>query len=190
MRKIDESIKQIIISVLNCQETDAIYIFGSYGTKYFTEESDIDIAWFTNSHIDLVTRGKFERFLEYVLKMPVDLVVVNKDSSPYLLCNIFEFGEIIFEYGENFSNWFDKFYDETLIDRELYFLYMDMPVDLVVVNRDSSPYLLCNIFEFGEIIFEYGENFSNWFDKFYDETLIDRELYFLYMEEKNRYAQY
>ena len=59
-----------------------------------------------------------------------------------------------------------------------------MPVDLVVVNRDSSPYLLCNIFEFGEIIFEYGENFSNWFDEFYDETLIDRELYFLYMEEK------
>ena len=105
MRKIDESIKQIIISVLNCQETDAIYIFGSYGTKYFTEESDIDIAWFTNSHIDLV--------------------VVNKDCSPYLLCNIFEFGEIIFEYGDNFSNWFDKFYDETLIDRELYFLYME-----------------------------------------------------------------
>ena len=93
LRKIDDSIKKIIISVLNCQETDAIYIFGSYGTKYFTEESDIDIAWFTNSHIDLVTRGKFERFLEDVLNMPVDLVVVNRDSSPYLLCNIFEFGE-------------------------------------------------------------------------------------------------
>ena len=67
---------------------------------------------------------------------------------------------------------------------------LNMPVDLVVVNRDSSPYLLCNIFEFGEIIFEYGENFSNWFDKFYDETLINRELYFIYMEEKNRYVQY
>ena len=39
--------------------------------------------------------------------------------------------------------------------------------------------------ELARIIFEYGENFSNWFDKFYDETLIDRELYFIYMEEKN-----
>ena len=29
-----------------------------------------------------------ERFLEDVLGLPVDLVVVNKDSSPYLLCNI------------------------------------------------------------------------------------------------------
>ena len=94
-------------------------------TKYFTEDSDIDIAWFTNSPIDLVLRGKFERFLEKVLGLKVDLVVVNKDSSPYLLCNIFEYGEIIFEYGENFSNWFDKFYDETLVDRELYFMYME-----------------------------------------------------------------
>lgn len=67
---------------------------------------------------------------------------------------------------------------------------MGLKVDLVVVNKDSSPYLLCNIFEYGEIIFEYGENFSNWFDKFYDETLVDRELYFMYMEEKNRYVQY
>ena len=125
MRQIDEKIKELIISILNCQETDAIYIFGSYGTKYFTEDSDIDIAWFTNSPIDLVLRGKFERFLEKVLGLKVDLVVVNKDSSPYLLCNIFEYGEIIFEYGENFSNWFDKFYDETLIDRELYFMYME-----------------------------------------------------------------
>ena len=64
LRKIDDSIKKIIISVLNCQETDAIYIFGSYGTKYFTEESDIDIAWFTSSHIDLVIRGKFEKFFK------------------------------------------------------------------------------------------------------------------------------
>lgn len=126
MRNIDDKIKKIILAVLKCNVTDAVYIFGSYGTKYYdSENSDIDIAWFTNSPIDLVLRGKFERFLEKVLGLKVDLVVVNKDSSPYLLCNIFEYGEIIFEYGENFSNWFDKFYDETLVDRELYFMYME-----------------------------------------------------------------
>ena len=52
LRKIDDSIKKIIISVLNCQETDAIYIFGSYGTKYFTEESDIDIAIITKNDMN------------------------------------------------------------------------------------------------------------------------------------------
>ena len=30
MRQIDEKTKELIISILNCQETDAIYIFGSY----------------------------------------------------------------------------------------------------------------------------------------------------------------
>ena len=46
--------------------TDAVYIFGSYGTKYYdSENSDIDIAWFTNKEIDLITRikgrGNFRR---------------------------------------------------------------------------------------------------------------------------------
>ena len=48
MRQIDEKTKELIISILNCQETDAIYIFGSYGTKYFTEDSDIDILLLLN----------------------------------------------------------------------------------------------------------------------------------------------
>ena len=63
-----------------------------------------------------------------------------------------------------------------------------MNVDLVVVDKSSSKYLLYNIFEFGECIFEFGEEFSNWFDSFYDETLIDRECYNIYREEKNRYV--
>ncbi|MEG1411144.1 MAG: hypothetical protein RSD36_15010 [Terrisporobacter sp.] len=49
MRNIPENIKNLIINVLNCKSTDAIYIFGSYGTKYYLDgESNIDIAWFTN----------------------------------------------------------------------------------------------------------------------------------------------
>ena len=125
MRNISQETKDSIVYIFPKENTLAIIIFGSFGTDRATYNSDIDIAWFTNSPIDLVLRGKFERFLEKVLGLKVDLVVVNKDSSPYLLCNIFEYGEIIFEYGENFSNWFDKFYDETLVDRELYFMYME-----------------------------------------------------------------
>ena len=125
MRNISQETKDSIVNIFPKENTLAIIIFGSFGTDRATYNSDIDIAWFTNSPIDLVLRGKFERFLEKVLGLKVDLVVVNKDSSPYLLCNIFEYGEIIFEYGENFSNWFDKFYDETLVDRELYFMYME-----------------------------------------------------------------
>ncbi len=126
MRNIDNKIKHLIINILNCSETDAIYIFGSYGTKYYIEgESDIDIAWFTNKKIDLVTRGVFERILEDILGIEVDLVVVDKNTNKYLLYNIFEYGEIIFEYGNNFSIWFDEFYDKTLFDRECFNIYRE-----------------------------------------------------------------
>ncbi|MGL5329021.1 MAG: nucleotidyltransferase domain-containing protein [Peptostreptococcaceae bacterium] len=126
MRTIPQNIKNLIINVLNCTSTDAIYIFGSYGTKYYIDgDSDIDIAWFTNKKIDLIMRTKYELLLEELLKINVDLVVVDKSSSKYLLYNIFEFGECIFEYGEEFSNWFDAFYDETLIDRECYNIYRE-----------------------------------------------------------------
>ena len=40
-------------------KTDAIYIFGSYGTKYFTEESDIDIAIILKNEIDNKTKEQF-----------------------------------------------------------------------------------------------------------------------------------
>lgn len=126
MRKLSDKVKNLIVNILNCDATEAIYIFGSYGTEYFVDgESDIDIAWFTNKKIDLIMRGKFERLLEELLGIGVDLVVVDQSSNKYLLLNIFEYGDCIFEYGENFSKWFDRFYDETLFDRECFNIYRE-----------------------------------------------------------------
>lgn len=65
MRNLEDRIKKLIIAVLNCNITDAIYVFGSYGTEYYEEGvSDIDIAWFTSKKIDLVKRSKFRDILE------------------------------------------------------------------------------------------------------------------------------
>ena len=67
MRQIDEKIKELIISILNCQETDAIYIFGSYGTKYFTEDSDIDIAWIPTKKVpitELAIKTQYKNYLD------------------------------------------------------------------------------------------------------------------------------
>lgn len=126
MRNIEDIVKKIIIGVLNCNITDAIYIFGSYGTKYYEEGvSDIDIAWFTNKKIDLVTRGKFRNILEEVLEMDVDLVIVDKNSTHHLLYNIFETGECIFIGSREFEYWFDYFYDSTYLDREFLSIYME-----------------------------------------------------------------
>lgn len=126
MRNIDDKIKKIILAVLKCNVTDAVYIFGSYGTKYYdSENSDIDIAWFTNQEIDLITRIKVEQILEDFLEMKVDLVVVNKNSVEHLLYNIFETGECIFVGSDEFAKWFDYFYDYTYLDREFLSIYME-----------------------------------------------------------------
>ncbi len=132
MRKIDKTIKKKIINLLNCNATEAIYIFGSYGTEYYEEDaSDIDIAWFTNKKIDLVTRMKFKNILEEVLDIEVDLVVVDENSTEYLLFNIFETGECIFIGSEEFEKWFDYFYDKTYLDREFLSIYMEEKIKYV-----------------------------------------------------------
>ena len=116
----------MIIGLLNCNITDAIYIFGSYGTKFYEEGiSDIDIAWFTSKNIDLVTRTKFKNLLEEVLDTKVDLVLVDKNSTEYLLYNIFETGECIFVGSSRFEEWFGDFYDKTYLDREFLSIYLE-----------------------------------------------------------------
>ena len=126
MRNIDEKIKRIIKGLLNCNITDAIYIFGSYGTKFYEDGiSDIDIAWFTSKNIDLVTRTKFKNLLEEVLDIKGDFVLVDKNSTEYLLYNIFETGECIFVGSSRFEEWFGEFYDKTYLDREFLSIYLE-----------------------------------------------------------------
>ncbi|MEG2787810.1 MAG: nucleotidyltransferase domain-containing protein [Romboutsia sp.] len=126
MRNLGDRIKKLIIAVLNCNITDAIYVFGSYGTEYYEEGvSDIDIAWFTSKKIDLVKRSKFRDILEEVLDISVDLVIVDKNSTDHLLYNIFETGECIFIGSKEFESWFDYFYDSTYLDREFLSIYME-----------------------------------------------------------------
>lgn len=132
MRKIPDKIKSLIINVLNCNITDAIYIFGSYGTNYYEYgASDIDIAWFTNKKLDLIMKNKFEDLLSQLLGIEVDLVVVGKDTTEYLLYNIFQEGECIFVGTKDFESWFDYFYDKTKLDREFLDLYMEEKIKYV-----------------------------------------------------------
>ena len=87
MRQIDEKTKELIISILNCQETDAIYIFGSYGTEYFTEDSDIDIV----VEVEKPTLSLMHNLHEALSKLfntKVDLVRFRKSLRPLLQSNI------------------------------------------------------------------------------------------------------
>ena len=47
-----EEVERIIIETLPKDKTDAVYIFGSYNSEFFDEDSDIDIGWFCKDVTD------------------------------------------------------------------------------------------------------------------------------------------
>lgn len=103
-----EQIKQVIIDTLPKDITDAIYIFGSFGTEYFDENSsDIDIGWFTNQNIDWFDAMDYREILEEKLGREVDLLINEKDNFN-LTYNILS-GTSIGQMSDDFLEWFDRF---------------------------------------------------------------------------------
>lgn len=110
MSKIPKDISEIIINTLPKEFTDAIYIFGSYGTEYFDEDSsDIDIAWFTNKDVKYDTLSSLEFDLCELLGREVDLVIPDKNNI-YFLNEVLS-NPPIYVGNDNFIEWLDKFND-------------------------------------------------------------------------------
>lgn len=102
------STEQIILETLPKEITEAIYLFGSYGTPYFDEAtSDIDIGWYTSEPMDWFEAMEYRDQLEQKLGRAVDLLVNEKDKFA-LTYNILS-GKPIGELSESFCDWFDRF---------------------------------------------------------------------------------
>ena len=74
-----EKIEKIILETLPQDKTEAIYIFGSYNTQFFHDDSDIDIGWFCND-VSEEERVLLEYELEQKIGREVDLVFPNKNK--------------------------------------------------------------------------------------------------------------
>lgn len=109
----DRDIKKIILNILPKDVTEAIYIFGSYGTEFFDEEnSDIDIAWFVNKNISYEELSSYEFELCEELGKEVDLVIPQKDNI-YFLKEVLSREPLIINSDE-FVEWLDRFNDWVL----------------------------------------------------------------------------
>ena len=100
---IDESKKDIIIKLINdifkSDDIDACYIFGSFLTSRFTEQSDIDIAIVGN--IELEDRLYIEGILEEKLNRSIDLVNIEELPKNIQLQIVSRNKKIIFKENEN-----------------------------------------------------------------------------------------
>ena len=109
----DKDIKKIILNILPKDVTEAIYIFGSYGTEFFDKEnSDIDIAWFVNKNISYEELSSYEFELCEELGKEVDLVIPQKDNI-YFLKEVLSREPLIINSDE-FIEWLDRFNDWVL----------------------------------------------------------------------------
>lgn len=106
-----EEVEKIIIETLPKEKTDAIYIFGSYNTEFFDEDSDIDIGGFCKDVTD-EERVILEYELEKKIGIEIDLVFPNKEKILFL--NEVLAGKPIGGLSEDFCNWFDYNIDEIM----------------------------------------------------------------------------
>lgn len=103
-----KSVEEIIIETLPADITEAIYLFGSYGTEYFDEDSsDIDIGWFTSVDMNWFEAMAYRDELEVKLGREVDLLVNERDRFG-ITYNILS-GKPIGELSDQFCEWFDRF---------------------------------------------------------------------------------
>ena len=117
--------KNIIYTILKEINTKvyAIYIFGSYGTKYEREDSDVDIAVITDNKVSISNRYKLKNSLDSILNKTVDLSVIY-DYNSNLMMNILSNGYLIYE-SDDYNILFDQIYEDLTFDFYFMNTYME-----------------------------------------------------------------
>lgn len=117
--------KNIIYTILKEINTKvyAIYIFGSYGTKYEREDSDVDIAVITDNKVSISNRYKLKTSLDSILNKTVDLSVIC-DYNSNLMMNILSNGYLIYE-SDDYNILFDQIYENLTFDFYFMNTYME-----------------------------------------------------------------
>ncbi|WP_027340065.1 type VII toxin-antitoxin system MntA family adenylyltransferase antitoxin [Halonatronum saccharophilum] len=103
MINIEDNIKALTDYFKGEEEIVAAYLFGSYGTEYQTELSDIDFAilFEKDEEVNLMREMEIMAQISMILKVEnVDLVNLNKGPI-YLQHEIIKTGRLIFERDED-----------------------------------------------------------------------------------------
>ncbi len=102
----DKLIKRSISEIAHKYTIDFLVYFGSYQTKYYTSDSDIDIAFLSSKTIDNEKKvSLLEDLILYHRKSEIDLVDL-RTAEPLLRYEIAKEGKVLYEKE---SGLFDKY---------------------------------------------------------------------------------
>ncbi len=104
-----ENILNLIVSTLKEYDfIDCVFLFGSFGTDDFMDDSDIDIAILTNKKISYIDLLEIEELLENKVGVKVDLNILD-ELPEHIQLDISIRNEALFirDY-KNFDKYLDK----------------------------------------------------------------------------------
>lgn len=99
-RQIDITNKDNLLNFLkNCEDINTVYIFGSHGTDYEKNDSDIDLGILFNSEPGILKKMNLEAEIEEIIEREVDIVSLNK-CNILLKYRVISEGEKLFDRDE------------------------------------------------------------------------------------------
>lgn len=103
-------IKKSIDEIACSYKIDFLVYFGSYQTKYYNSESDIDIAFLSSELLDNDKRvNLLEELILYHRKSEIDLVDL-RTAEPVLRYEIAKNGRVLYEKEEGLFEKYSLFY--------------------------------------------------------------------------------
>ena len=97
---------------------ELLVYFGSYGTKFYNSESDIDIAFLSADHLSIQEKLELlEDLIHYHKKSEIDLVDL-RTADPVLRYEIAVNGRVLFEKEENLFERYSLFYIKSIYEHK------------------------------------------------------------------------
>jgi predicted nucleotidyltransferase len=97
---------------------ELLVYFGSYGTKFYNSESDIDIAFLSASYLSIQEKLELlEDLIHYHKKSEIDLVDL-RTADPVLRYEIAVNGRVLFEKEENLFERYSLFYIKSIYEHK------------------------------------------------------------------------
>ena len=134
MRDKEGIFEKIRVCLLKNEGIRACFVFGSFVTNDFNDDSDLDIAVLVNEKIQSLKLLSMRQEVERLTDRDVDLIQIDNDLSLILRNEIATKGELVFSNDTKAS---DRFFEKTL-QMYLDFMRFREPLEEAYIQKKTD----------------------------------------------------
>ncbi|NLM28802.1 MAG: DUF86 domain-containing protein [Clostridiaceae bacterium] len=110
--------KKALNEIVKKYNIELLVYFGSYGTEFYNNESDIDIAFLSADHLSIQEKLELlEDLIHYHKKSEIDLVDL-RTADPVLRHEIAVNGRVLYEKEKNLFERYGSFYKKAIYEQK------------------------------------------------------------------------